>query len=154
VDGSSLKDRLEEEPPLELDQLVNLVAQACAALDVAHRQGIVHRDLKLENLMLDRTGILKVMDFGIARVAGSEHLTRAGFMLGTPAFMAPEQVQGREIDARTDLYAMGVVFHHLITAKLPFRGETPMALAESQATRATEASVRGFWKAYRRYMED
>lgn len=110
----------------------DICIQVLEALAHAHRMGVVHRDLKPANLMLTETGALKVMDFGIARVAGSEHLTRAGFMLGTPAFMAPEQVQGREIDARTDLYAVGVVFHHLITAKLPFRGETPMALAESR----------------------
>ncbi len=72
------------------------------------------------------------MDFGIARVAGTEHLTNAGYMMGTPAYMAPEQVMGHEIDARADLYAMGVVFYRLTTARLPFRGDTPFAMAQSQ----------------------
>ena len=83
--------------------------QVLAALSHAHRIGVVHRDLKPANLMITESGAVKVMDFGIARVAGSEHLTSAGFMMGTPAYMAPEQVLGGEIDARTDLYAMGVV---------------------------------------------
>jgi serine/threonine-protein kinase len=74
------------------------------------------------------------MDFGIARVAGTEHLTNAGFMMGTPAYMAPEQVMGHEIDARADLYALGVVFYRLTTAKLPFKGDTPFAMAQSQVS--------------------
>ncbi|HET7094605.1 MAG TPA: serine/threonine-protein kinase, partial [Thermomicrobiales bacterium] len=73
-----------------------------------------------------------IMDFGIARVTGAEHLTSAGFMMGTPAYMAPEQVLGQEIDARTDLYALGVVFYYLLSGKLPFKGETPIAMAQSR----------------------
>ena len=84
--------------------------------------------------MITETGAVKIMDFGIARVAGTEHLTSAGFMMGTPAYMAPEQVLGHEIDARADLYAMGVVFYRLMTGKLPFKGDTPFAMAQSQIT--------------------
>jgi hypothetical protein len=104
--------------------------------------GVVHRDLKPANLMVAASGIVKVMDFGIARVAGAEQLTRAGFMMGTPAYMAPEQVLGGEIDARTDLYAIGVVLYHLTTGKLPFKGETPMEMAQSRiADEPTPARV-------------
>jgi serine/threonine-protein kinase len=106
--------------------------QALAALTHAHGLGVVHRDLKPANLMLTDGGAVKIMDFGIARVSGSEHLTNVGFMMGTPAYMAPEQVLGHEVDARTDIYAMGVVLYRLTTAKLPFKGETPFALAQSQ----------------------
>ena len=94
--------------------------------------GVVHRDLKPANMMITETGAVKIMDFGIARVAGTEHLTNVGFMMGTPAYMAPEQVRGEELDARADLYSMGVVFYRLTTAKLPFKGETPFAMAQSQ----------------------
>src|SRR4029077_5738834 len=97
--------------------------QALAALTHAHGLGVVHRDLKPANLMLTDAGAVKIMDFGIARVSGSEHLTSAGFMMGTPAYMAPEQVLGHEVDARTDLYALGVVLYRLTTGKLPFKGE-------------------------------
>src|SRR4029079_5059751 len=82
--------------------------------------------------MVTPSGLVKIMDFGIARVAGSEHLTAAGFMMGTPAYMAPEQVMGHEIDAGADLYAMVVVLYRLTTSKLPFKGETPFAMAQSQ----------------------
>jgi serine/threonine-protein kinase len=106
--------------------------QTLAAVAHAHSMGVVHRDLKPANIMLTESGAIKVMDFGIARVAGTEHLTNAGFMMGTPAYMAPEQVMGKEIDARADLYAIGVVFYRLTTGKLPFKGETPFAMAQSQ----------------------
>src|SRR6185295_7393696 len=109
-----------------------LCMQSLAALAHAHSMGVVHRDLKPANIMITETGAIKVMDFGIARVAGTEHLTSAGFMMGTPAYMAPEQVMGKEIDARADLYAIGVVFYRLTTGKLPFKGETPFAMAQSQ----------------------
>jgi hypothetical protein len=94
--------------------------------------GVVHRDLKPANLMMTDSGAIKIMDFGIARVAGSDHLTQAGYMMGTPAYMAPEQVLGQEVDARADLYAIGVVLYRLVTGKLPFKGETPFAMAQSQ----------------------
>src|SRR5262249_5752004 len=110
----------------------DLAMQALSALAHAHGLGVVHRDLKPANLMLTDAGAVKIMDFGIARVSGSEHLTNAGFMMGTPAYMAPEQVLGHEVDARADLYAMGVVLYRLTTGKLPFKGETPFALAQSQ----------------------
>lgn len=124
-----LAERMGRVPP---DFAAQLCAQALDGLSHAHRAGIIHRDLKPGNMMMTPDGIVKVMDFGIARVAGSEHLTSAGFMMGTPAYMAPEQVLGEEADARSDLYSMGVVLYRLWTGQLPFNGETPISIAHKQ----------------------
>ena len=132
VRGETLEHMVDRMGPLSPQRSAELCMQALAALAHAHSMGVVHRDLKPANMMITETGAVKIMDFGIARVAGTEHLTNAGFMMGTPAYMAPEQVRGEEIDARADLYAMGVVFYRLTTAKLPFKGDTPFAMAQSQ----------------------
>ena len=132
VRGETLEHLVDRIGALSPQRAAELCMQSLAALAHAHSMGVVHRDLKPANLMITETGSVKIMDFGIARVAGTEHLTNAGYMMGTPAYMAPEQVMGHEIDARADLYAMGVVFYRLATAKLPFKGETPFAMAQSQ----------------------
>jgi serine/threonine-protein kinase len=132
VRGETLESMITRLGPLSPQRATDLCTQTLEALAHAHAMGVVHRDLKPANLMITESGSVKIMDFGIARVAGSEHLTSAGFLLGTPAFMAPEQVRGEEIDGRTDLYAMGVVFFHLVTAKFPFKGETPFAMAQAR----------------------
>lgn len=132
VRGETLEHMVERMGPLSPQRSAELCMQTLAALAHAHSMGVVHRDLKPANLMITETGAIKIMDFGIARVSGTEHLTSAGFMMGTPAYMAPEQVLGHEIDARADLYAVGVVFYRLTAAKLPFRGDTPFAMAQSQ----------------------
>ena len=132
VRGETLERLVTRAGPLPVQRAGELCMQALAALSHAHGLGVVHRDLKPANLMINDSGVVKVMDFGIARVSGSEHLTNAGFMMGTPAYMAPEQVMGAEVDQRADLYAMGVVFYRLATAKLPFKGDTAFAMAQSQ----------------------
>ncbi|HEX5215601.1 MAG TPA: serine/threonine-protein kinase [Vicinamibacterales bacterium] len=132
VRGETLEHMVDRMGPLSPQRAAELCMQSLAALAHAHSMGVVHRDLKPANLMITENGTIKIMDFGIARVAGTEHLTNAGFMMGTPAYMAPEQVMGHEIDARADLYALGVVFYRLTTAKLPFKGDTPFAMAQSQ----------------------
>jgi serine/threonine-protein kinase len=118
--------------PLPLDRSRELCAQVLDALAHAHRAGIVHRDLKPANLMLTESGLVKVMDFGLARMAGTEHLTSDGFMVGTPAYMAPEQVLAEEIDGRADLYAMGVVLYRLLTSQLPFKADSGISMAHKQ----------------------
>jgi serine/threonine-protein kinase len=134
VRGETLERMAERLGFLSPQRAAELCMQALAALAHAHSMGVVHRDLKPANLMITENGTVKIMDFGIARVAGTEHLTNVGFMMGTPAYMAPEQVMGHEIDARADLYAMGVVYYRLITGKLPFKGDTPFAMAQSQVS--------------------
>src|SRR5262245_49859498 len=108
VAGETLERIISRIGGLGVPQAVAICDQVLDALDHAHMHGIVHRDLKPANLMITPSGDVKVMDFGIARIAGSEHLTTDGFMMGTPAYMSPEQVRGAEVDARMDLYAVAV----------------------------------------------
>jgi len=132
VRGETFQQLSERLGPLPLEQVIGLGAQALDALGYAHRAGIVHRDLKPSNLMLSDHGIAKVMDFGIARIVGSEHLTGDGSMMGTPAYMSPEQVRGDEVDARADLYSMAVVLYRMLAARLPFEADTAIAFAQKQ----------------------
>jgi len=132
VRGKTLEIVSQQTGPMPIDRAVNLCAQALDALAHAHREGIVHRDLKPANLMLTTSGLVKVMDFGLARMAGTEHLTNNGFMVGTPAYMSPEQVLGGEVDGRADLYAIGVVLYRLLTTQLPFNAESGIAMVQKQ----------------------
>ena len=118
--------------PMPVERAAQLCGQVFDALAHAHRAGVVHRDLKPANLMLTESGMVKVMDFGLARMAGTEHLTNDGYMVGTPAYMSPEQVLGWEIDGRADLYAMGVVLFRLLTGQLPFKADSGIAMAHKQ----------------------
>ncbi|MBN8611022.1 MAG: serine/threonine protein kinase, partial [Deltaproteobacteria bacterium] len=129
VTGTNLGDLLAKEGPLAPERAADLVEQALGALEVAHEAGIVHRDLKPANLMVIASGasreLVKVLDFGVAQLRTGEaysRLTRTGSIVGTPSFMSPEQARGEEIDARSDLYAMGVVLYCLLTGKRPFEG--------------------------------
>ena len=134
VQGQTLKQVVEQSGRLTPVRAAEICGQILGALAHAHNAGIVHRDLKPANLMITDTGTIKIMDFGIARFDGAAHLTQAGFTMGTPAYMAPEQLQGGAIDARTDLYALGVVFYRLVSGVLPFHGDTPYEMAQSQLT--------------------
>ncbi len=132
VRGQTLEDLIERTGGLAPERAAALCIQALLGLAHAHDAGVVHRDLKPGNLMITPGGEVKILDFGIARVEGTARLTHAGFMMGTPAYMAPEQIQGFDVDGRADLYAIGVIFFRLVTGELPFLGETAFAVAQSQ----------------------
>lgn len=132
VRGETLENLSTRVGPMSPDLAAHLLDGILSALEHAHRAGIVHRDLKPANVMVTQLGGIKIMDFGIARVRGAEHLTIDGFAVGTPAYMPPEQVLGEEIDGRADLYAVGVILYRLLTGKLPFEAETPMAMLQKQ----------------------
>jgi eukaryotic-like serine/threonine-protein kinase len=129
VAGRSVRELLNQEGLLAPGQAVDVLEQTLAALQHAHRQGIVHRDIKPENLMVTRDGVVKVADFGLARAFADAQITEAGTVTGTVQYLAPEQLQGEPADPRTDLYALGVVAFELLTGRLPFTGETQMAIA-------------------------
>ncbi|MGH9671337.1 MAG: serine/threonine-protein kinase, partial [Terriglobales bacterium] len=131
VEGESLRVVLDRFGGLPLRKGIQVAQQVCSALAEAHAQGIVHRDLKPENLMLDRSGNVKVMDFGIARSVETGSTTTGG-VIGTPAYMAPEQAEGKPVDARTDIYALGLILYEVFTGKAAFRADTPVALAMKQ----------------------
>ena len=132
VRGETVHELSERMGALAPPQAAHLAMQVLDALSHAHRAGVVHRDLKPANLMITEMGVVKVMDFGIARVLGTEHFTQGGYMMGTPAYMAPEQVLGGEIDGRADLYAVGVVLYRLLSGQLPFSADTAIAMVQKQ----------------------
>ena len=136
VRGETFHDLSDRLGPLAPPQAAHLCMQVLDALGHAHRGGVVHRDLKPANLMITEAGAVKVMDFGIARVLGSEHFTHGGYMMGTPAYMAPEQVLGREIDGRADLYSVGVVLYRLLSGHLPFNADTAISMVQMQISEA------------------
>ena len=131
VEGENLRSVLLRRGALGLEEGINAARQICAALREAHKQGIVHRDLKPENVMLDRFGTVKVMDFGIARSVGTDSTITVG-TVGTPAYMAPEQAEGRAVDPRTDIYALGLVLYEVFTGVVAFTADTPIALVWKQ----------------------
>ena len=151
VEGESLRDRLDRERQLPLDDALRIATEAARALEHAHRHGIVHRDIKPENILLTRDGSTLVADFGIARaVAGDDGLTETGMAIGTPAYMSPEQAAGeRSIDARADLYALAAVTYEMLAGEPPWTGPTAQAVAARRATnpppsvRALRPSVPG-----------
>jgi beta-lactam-binding protein with PASTA domain/tRNA A-37 threonylcarbamoyl transferase component Bud32 len=114
---------------LREDRALEVVADVCAALGYAHDRGLVHRDVKPGNVMLGEDGSVKVTDFGIARAVSEDTVTATAAVLGTAAYLSPEQAQGRRVDARSDLYALGVVLYEVLTGQVPFTGETPVAVA-------------------------
>ncbi len=123
IDGIALSDLLEERE-LSLNKVIDILIQLCRGLRAAHQAGIIHRDIKPANVMIDKDGWVKILDFGLAKLIGIRRLTRYGVRMGTIPYMSPEQLRGEDVDKRSDIFSLGVVFYQLITYQLPFKGET------------------------------
>ena len=136
VDGTLLRDYLREHAPLSVEDAIRITVQLANALEYCHGHGVVHRDLKPENILIEDDGTVKLVDFGIALLQGARRLTfrrlTSGF--GTPDYMAPEQVQGDRGDARTDLYALGVMLYEMLTGEVPYQGDSPLAVMSQRVT--------------------
>ena len=137
VEGQSLKHLIQSRGSLPVNVALTVGKQLCRALEVAHEQGVIHRDIKPQNLIVEPSGTLKVMDFGIARLAKrTEGMTQAGMAVGTPEYMAPEQLLGSDVDFRADLYATGAVLFESVTGRTPFVADSPITLVAKQLEEA------------------
>ena len=134
LNGPTLKDEITSRAPLPEAEVVNWATQALDALEYAHRQGVVHRDIKPHNMVLTDEGRLKVADFGIARAANVQQMTEAGSIVGTAQYLSPEQARGLDVGPQSDLYSMGIVVYEMLTGELPFTGDSAVEIAMKQVS--------------------
>jgi tetratricopeptide (TPR) repeat protein/TolB-like protein/tRNA A-37 threonylcarbamoyl transferase component Bud32 len=128
VSGEDLKNMIRMSGQLSVGTAVSIAKQVCEGLAEAHGHGVIHRDLKPSNIMIDRNGNVRIMDFGIARSIKAKGITGAGVMIGTPEYMSPEQVEGKEVDQRADIYSLGIILYEMLTGRVPFEGDTPFTV--------------------------
>jgi eukaryotic-like serine/threonine-protein kinase len=130
VDGVTLRDIVHNDGPMPAKRAIEVIADACQALNFSHNHGIIHRDVKPANIMISKTGAVKVMDFGIARaLADSTNVTQTAAVIGTAQYLSPEQASGNPVDARSDVYSLGCVLYEILTGEPPFVGDSPVAVA-------------------------
>jgi serine/threonine protein kinase/tetratricopeptide (TPR) repeat protein len=137
VEGQSLKEVIAGKD-LSIDRILEIAIQICEGLQAAHDKGIIHRDIKPSNILIDNQGRIRIIDFGLAQVKDSENLTKTGSTLGTIGYMSPEQVQGNEVDFRSDLFSLGIVIYEMITGRLPFKADTEAATFNSILNKTPE----------------
>jgi serine/threonine protein kinase/tetratricopeptide (TPR) repeat protein len=128
VPGEDLKRLIRKVGQMPLGRTISIAKQVCAGLAEAHNLGVVHRDLKPQNIMVDEGGNVRIMDFGICRSLLTKGVTAAGVMIGTPEYMSPEQVEGKPVDQRSDIYSLGIILYEMATGRVPFEGDTPFTV--------------------------
>jgi len=136
VPGQDLKGLIRQTGQLTVGKSISIAKQVCEGLAEAHKLGVVHRDLKPHNIMIDKEGNARIMDFGIARSLDAEGITDAKVMIGTPKYMSPEQVEGEAVDQRSDLYSLGIVLYEMVTERTPFEGDAALSIALKHKTQA------------------
>ncbi len=130
VEGVTLRDIVHTDGPMDPQRAIEVIADACQALNFSHQHGIIHRDVKPANIMISKTGAVKVMDFGIARaLSDANSVTQTSAVIGTAQYLSPEQARGEKVDARSDVYSLGCVLYEILTGEPPFIGDTPVAVA-------------------------
>jgi serine/threonine protein kinase/CheY-like chemotaxis protein/Tfp pilus assembly protein PilF len=129
VPGEDLKSTIRRMGQLSIGKAIFIAKQVCDGLSEAHHLGVVHRDLKPQNIMIDKKGNARIMDFGIARSLEVKGLTETGMMIGTPEYMSPEQAEGEDVDLRSDIYSLGIILYEMVTGGVPFEGDTPLSIA-------------------------
>ncbi len=129
VPGEDLKSLVKRKEKLATEEAISIAKQVCEGLVEAHELGVVHRDLKPQNIIIDDKGRAKIMDFGISRSLETKGVTEAGVIIGTPEYMSPEQVEGKEVGKRSDIYSVGVILYEMVTGKIPFEGGTALSIA-------------------------
>ncbi|MFC1633779.1 protein kinase [Planctomycetota bacterium] len=129
VPGQDLRGLIRQSGRLAVGTTISIAKQVCEGLAEAHRLGVIHRDLKSPNILIDKRGEARIVDFGIARSLTGKSITRVGAMIGTPEYMSPEQTEAKELDHRSDIYSLGVILYEMVTGQLPFEGDTPLSVA-------------------------
>ena len=140
IDGVELKDKIKS-GPLPIEEAINIATQIAEGLEVAHKNGIVHRDIKSQNIMITGDGKVKIMDFGLAKIKGGTQVTKIGTTIGTVAYMSPEQSRGQDVDHRTDIWSLGVVLYEMLTGQLPFKGDYEQAIIYSILNEEPESVI-------------
>jgi serine/threonine protein kinase len=129
IDGEDLSQRIQSRKSMPIPEIIDISKHICRGLRYAHSQNVIHRDIKSQNVLIDKENIARLSDFGIAKIFSAAHLTLTGVTVGTPEYMSPEQAEGAEVDAKTDIYSLGVVIYEMLTRKPPFLANNPVAVA-------------------------
>jgi serine/threonine protein kinase len=130
--GTNLKEFIKNAGQLSLMQAFQIAGQICDGLEAAHNQGVIHRDLKSQNIIINPSNQIKIIDFGLAHTAHLQGMTATGLIMGTPEYMAPEQVEGKRVDERADIYSLGIILYELFTGQVPFTGDSAIAVGFKQ----------------------
>jgi len=129
IDGENLSVRIQQKKVMPFTEIIDISKQICRGLRYAHNQNVIHRDIKSQNVLLDKQNVARLSDFGIAKIFSSVHLTLTGVTVGTPEYMSPEQAEGEEVDFKTDIYSLGVVIYEMLAKRPPFTANNPVAVA-------------------------